>query len=413
MSAPQAQPASPPATLADLRRLAERELLGDILPFWSRHAFDPRTGNLVGMVTNDLRTYDNGPRHAVLCSRVLWAFAAGAQVDPAGAWLVSGRKAFTLLDTSFWDQKNGGVYWSIDAAGQPLSDRKQVYAQAFAIYGLTEWYAATGEKPALARAQEIFHLLEKHARDRSAGGYTEALSREWNRVDDMRLSPGDLNAPKSMNTMLHVLEAYTRLARVSPDPELHSALKALLTVFIERIYTDAPFPHLALFFDLKWRSLNDVISYGHDIEASWLLGEAAEVVGDPALSERVKTVALRLARSVLDHGVDRRNGSVFYEGGPEGVNDSSKSWWVQAEAVVGFLNAWQTSGDETYQRAALRTWGYIEANVIDRKNGEWFSTLSRGGPGGDYPTGGVKIGPWKCPYHNARATIEVMRRIPQ
>lgn len=402
-----------PASLAALRQHAEQELLEGILPFWARHAFDERTGNLIGRLTYDLRRYDDAPRHAVLCARILWAFSAGSRIAPSDAWLAAGRQALALLDTRFWDAHHGGFFWSIDGDGGVVSDRKQVYAQAFAIYGLAEWYLATGDTAALLRAQALFRLIETHARDRDDGGYIEALSRDWGRLDDMRLSDRDLNSPKSMNTLLHVLEAYTTLLRAWPDAGLRAALRDLTTVLLDRVYTGTPFPRFALFFDLRWRSLNDVISYGHDIETSWLLCEAAEAVGDPALSARVKTVALAMAKAVLVHAVDA-DGSLFYEGTAVGVTNDQKHWWVQAEAVVGFLNAWQLSGEQPFLDAALRIWSYIEARVVDNQHGEWFAVLARDGtPMPDYPafSDSCKIGPWKCPYHNARAAIEVMRRI--
>jgi mannobiose 2-epimerase len=400
--------------LPDLRARATRELTGNILPFWARHAFDPATGNLIGRLAHDLRSFDDAPRHVVLCSRILWTFAAAQQVAPSPAWLAAGEKALALLDTSFTDPVHGGVYWSLHPDRSVASDRKQVYAQAFTIYGLAEWFSATGDTSALARAQAIFQLLETHARDRRLGGYIEALSRDWGALDDMRLSDKDLNSPKSMNTLLHVLEAYTKLLRVWPDPTLRSALQTLVTNLLDKVYTETPFPRFALFFDLEWRSLNDIISYGHDIETSWLLCEAADALGDPALTARVQTIALKMARAVLAHGVDA-DGSLFYDGTAAGVRNDEKHWWVQAEAVVGFFNAWQLTREEPFLDAALRTWTYIEQKVVDAKYGEWFAVLARDGtPRPDYPefADSCKIGPWKCPYHNARSAIELMRRIP-
>lgn len=404
-----------PTSLAALRQQASNELQNDILPFWARNAFDPKTGNLIGVLAHDLRYFDEGPRHVVLCSRILWTFAAAQRVAPSDTWLQTGRKALALLEESFRDKDNGGVYWSLDAQRQVLADRKQVYAQAFTIYGLAEWYAATGDMAALSRAQEIFRLLETHARDRADGGYLEALSANWGRLDDMRLSPRDMNSPKSMNTLLHVLEAYTALLRVWPDASLREALGSLLTVMLDHIYTTVPFPRFALFFDMKWKSLNERISYGHDIETSWLICEAAEAVGDKALLARTRKVALDMAAAVLAHGTDQ-DGSVFYDGDANGVGNSDKHWWVQAESVVGFLNAWQLSDNLAYQQASLRAWAFIERHQIDHKHGEWFAVLTRAGvPLPDFPEvpDSCKIGPWKCPYHNARACIEVMRRVKE
>ncbi len=404
---------SPLNSLAELRRRAETELTEDILPFWVQHAFDPATGYLVGVVANDLRRFDDVPRHAVIAARLLWTFAAAVRYDPRPAWQELGRRAHALLTGPFWDREHGGVYWSLDPAARVRADRKQVYAQAFAIYGLAEWYAATGDAAALAQAQTLFALIERHAAEPEHGGYLEARSRSWGELADLRLSDKDLNAPKSMNTLLHVLEAYTTLFRHWPDAELRARLQDLLSVMLDRVVTATPYPHCQLFFDRDWRSLSPGISYGHDIEASWLLWEAARTLGDARLVTRTRQVSIDLAAGVLAHGCDA-DGSIFYNGTAESVVKTDKHWWPQAEAVIGFLNAHALSGRPEFQAAALRAWQFIEDHVVDRKHGEWFAELGRAGhPLPDYPehADSCKIGPWKCPYHNARACLEVLRRI--
>lgn len=391
----------------------QADLNHNILPFWSRRAFKP-DGNLVGLVTHDLREFDDVPRHVVLCARILWTYAAAARLDPRPEWLAVGRKALALLEGSFRDPRHGGFFWSLAPDLQPHAPRKQVYAEAFTIYGLTEWYQATGDKAALQRAKEIFALLERHARELKFGGYIEALDADWGPLADMRLSDKDLNSPKSNNTLLHVLEAYTALLRAWPDERVRAALRDLLTVILDRVVTTEPYTHCALFFDLEWRSLLPRFSYGHDIEASWLFWEAAVAVGDPALLARTKIVALALADGVLARGVDA-DGGVLYEGDATGPLNTDKHWWPQAEAVVGFLNAYQLSGKQAYLDAATRTWKFTEKHVVDAQHGEWFAILDRNGTAyPDYPeyADSQKIGPWKCPYHNGRACIEVIKRVP-
>lgn len=399
--------------LSELRLRAERELKQDILPFWADRAFDPNTGRLAGVVAHDLRTFDDVPRHAVLCARILWTFAAAYRVDKNPRWLATGKQAYQALTQHFLDAKHGGVFWSLDASWKVLSPRKQIYAQAFSIYGLAEWFLATGDNSALVQAQKLFRLIEAHASEPLYGGYIEALGEDWTPLADMRLSPRDLNAPKSMNTLLHVMEAYTTLLRAWPDEGLRQRLSALLEVLLAKVVVQAPFTHCALFFEMDWRSTLDAISYGHDIEASWLLWEAAEAVGNPALSERTRTAALGLAEGVLRNGLDS-DGAVFYAGDFRKVTDTNKHWWPQAEAVVGFLNAYSLSGREDYAAAAQKAWSFIESKVVDPRHGEWFAVLDRSGtPLPDYPEVGdsCKIGPWKCPYHNARVCLELMRRI--
>lgn len=398
--------------LKQLRQRTQAELLNDILPFWAKNAFDEK-GWMTGVLAHDLRRFDDVQRHVVLCSRILWTFSAAQRVFPNEAWLATGRKALALLDGPFRDGRNGGVFWSLNPDGSVAADRKQIYAEAFTIYGLSEWYLATGDKAALASAIALFELIEKHAAEPLHGGYLEALAADWTQLEDMRLSPRDMNAPKSMNTLLHVLEAYTNLYRAWPEPRLRESLSRLLNVMLNHVVTHSPFTRCALFFDLEWRSLNDIISYGHDIEASWLLWEAAKALGDKGLLERTRSIALEMAAAVLLNGMDT-DGSMFYSGTAQGVLNSDKHWWPQAEAVVGFLNAHQLTGDPAYATAAIRAWDFIESKVVDPVKGEWFAVLERSGkvlP--DYPEvpDSCKIGPWKCPYHNARACLEVQSRI--
>jgi mannobiose 2-epimerase len=258
----------------------------------------------------------------------------------------------------------------------------------------------------LRLAQRLFHLLEEHAYDAVHGGYIEGSSREWGALDDMRLSDKDLDCRKSMNTMLHILEAYTNLLRVWEDARLRAQHRALLENFLQRILNHGT-GHFRLFFDDRWRSLSNHVSYGHDIEGSWLLWEAAQVQGDSGLEAQVREPALRLAAAVHQEGLDD-DGSVFYEASPQGRLDDNKSWWVQAEAMVGFFNAFQLTGQESFARAAHRCWSYIKTHMVDRTHGDWVKQLSRDGTVDDRV---FKAGPWECPYHHSRACFELLRRL--
>jgi mannobiose 2-epimerase len=399
---------------ADLRRAALAELTGDILPYWVRHGFEA-DGRLTGMITCRGERVDDVPRHVVICARMLWTFAAALrQLGPDPGWRRAAELARAQLLGPFWDGRHGGVFWSIDAAGRPVSDRKQGYAQAFAIYGLAEWHAATGEAEALARAQELFTLLDRHLHDPQHGGYFEACVADWGPLTDLRLSEVEPNTPKSMNTLLHLLEAFTTLLRVWPDAQVRRRLTELVQVFLDHVYTERPAPHCQLFFTEDWHTTDGTVSFGHDIEASWLLGEAADLLGDAALTARVRKVTRALAASVLAHGVDA-DGGVFHEGRDGRLTDTDKHWWPQAEAVIGFLNAHTLTGERRYLDAALRCWQFIEDRIIDRELGEWLPGVDRAGrPKGAYPEfrDGYKIGPWKCPYHNSRACLEILRRVP-
>jgi mannobiose 2-epimerase len=390
--------------LDEFKAQLEQELVGNILPFWIEHAVDHELGGFYGAVTNDLQVHNHVPRSAILCARVLWTYARAYTRFGDAAYLEMARWAYLALTGAFWDREFGGVYWTVDARGQPVMDRKHHYAQAFAIYGLCAYFEATGEAQSLEHAKALFRLLEEYAYDPAHGGYIEGSSREWQALQDMRLSDRDLNCDKSTNTMLHILEAYTQLARLwAPVREPH---RALIVDFLQRIvHPDGT--HFRLFFDNTWRSLLDHVSYGHDIEGSWLLVEAAQVRGDRELLDQARTVALSMAEAVYRHGIDA-DGGLFYEAGPQGIVDDQKSWWVQAEAMVGFANAYQLSGQEHFLKAALHSWAYIRAHHVDRTHGGWFKVLLRDGTPDPER---YKVGPWECPYHHSRACMEMMDRL--
>ncbi|HUB83251.1 MAG TPA: AGE family epimerase/isomerase [Bryobacteraceae bacterium] len=386
------------------------EVAGNILPFWAG-AEDRQLGGFYGKIDCDGRIDAQAPRAAVIQARILWTFSAASRlIDPAYRE-ISDRAAGYLLD-QFWDTEHGGIYWMLDYLGRPLSDRKQIYAQAFAIYGLAEHFRATGSAQSLERARQLYQLIEAHSSDPVYGGYIEACARDWGALADMRLSEKDLNSPKSMNTHLHILEAYTNLLRVWRDGGLLSRQRELLEVTVDRI-VDPRTAHFKLFFDMPWNSLTDHVSYGHDIEGSWLLVEAAEAVGDRALLDRVRQLAIRMAGAVAREAVDA-DGSIFYEADATGaLIDPNKHWWAQSEAVVGFYNAYQLTGEKRFCDLSRRAWEFIESKMVDRAHGEWHAKLKPGGiPFREHEdSDACLVGPWKCPYHNSRVCYEMIERL--
>ena len=341
-----------------------------------------------------------------MVSRILWTYSAALGRDPRPEYRDMARRALEDLDRSFWDIRHGGLYWTANADGAPVATHKQVYLQTFGIYALSEYHRTTGNGPALERAKEIFQLLEDKARDPQHGGYLEAFTRDWTKeLPEMRRLIG-ANAPKSQNTHLHVMEAYTSLLRVWPDPRLRAALGEVVGLMLDRIL-DPKTHHLGLYFEADWTPVSTAISYGHDIEAAWLLCEAAEALGDDALIARTREVAVEIARVTLAEGVSPLGG-IYNEGGPSGVTSTDHEWWPQAEAVVGFLHAYQLSGDTVFLDAASRTWDFVENHVVDRKDGEWFLMVdAKGKPQARRPKASI----WKCPYHNGRACMQIADRV--
>lgn len=387
-------------------RRIESDLVGNILPFWLKHAIDPKRECFHGSVGPDLKPDPSALRGALLTSRILWTYSAAYRRYRTSEYLRMADFAYLDLLSHFHDSRHGGFFWSLRPDGTVLQDRKQTYGQAFAIYALSEYHAASGRPEPLEIAIEVHHLLERHARDPELGGYVEALGRDWKPIADMRLSAGDMNVPKSQNTLLHVMEAYACLLRVWPDADLERSQIDLLRVMVDHVL-QGDTGHLGLFFSNDWKPQSDQISYGHDIEAAWLLTEAANGVNHAPLRERIRSIAVRIAEVTLAEGIDT-DGAVMNQGGPQGLTNTGKDWWPQAEAVTGFLNAYEIGRHPRHLEAAFRSWDFIETRLIDRTHGEWIRSVDRAGrPAGDM----AKISFWKCPYHNGRTGLEAVARL--
>jgi mannobiose 2-epimerase len=398
---------SPTPTLTSLRAELEAELVERILPFWMQRTVDEQHGGYVGLIYEDGTVLADAPKSSILNARILWTFSAAYSALGRDDIRAAARRAFEYFSVYFMDGTHGGVYWTVDAQGAPDDDRKHVYAQAFAIYALAEYHRATHDTTSLESAIAIFDLIEANAYDHVFGGYEEAFNRAWFVLDDARLGADDVDAPKSMNTHLHLLEAYTALLRVWPNQLLEKRLRELVEIFVNVVAGDGT-AHAQQFFESDWTPVERVVSYGHDIETSWLVLDAADALGDPALRERAKEMALRLALSVHDMGFDEEYGGLYCGTDARGMLDTDKEWWQQAEAVVGFLNAFSESGDDAYLDAMHETWVFVRQYFRDLENGEWHRRVSRSGK---VRAGHEKVGPWKCSYHNARMCLEIMARV--
>lgn len=385
--------------------IAHEEELDNILQYWIDNTPDTINGGFVGSIDGYGKVVKNANKGAILNGRILWSFSAAYNYTKNEKHLEMANRAFDYFTQYFIDKVNGGVYWELDSKGTPVNTRKQAYAQGFAIYGLSEYYRATLNEKALLLAQELFWTIEKNFKDKQHGGYIEALDEKWNRLDDMRLSIKEANWPKSMNTHLHILEPYTNLYRCWKNPILAKSIEQIIRVFLDRII-DKETAHFNLLFDSDWTVKTSTVSYGHDIEGSWLLVEAAQELGDLALIKEVNEMALRMVDVTQSEGVDI-DGSLFNE--REGKHlDTDKHWWPQAEAMVGYVNAWQITGNQKYLDEAERVWNFISLKVLDNKVGEWYWRVDKDG---EPYMEEEKIGFWKCPYHNSRALIEVCTRL--
>lgn len=377
-----------------------QELTRRILPFWSGLRDDVR-GGYVGKVDYDLTRHPEADKGCILNSRILWFFSEAYLLLKDEALLGEARHAYEMLKR-MTDQQNGGVYWSLHADGTVADATKHTYNQAFAIYALSAYFRAGKNPYALERAKVLFRMIEDKCRD--AGGYLEAFTTDWRPESNEKLSENGVMATRTMNTLLHVMEGYTGLYQVWSDPELKARLYEILDIWESKIYNKEK-RRQEVFFDHEYHSLIDLHSFGHDIETSWLTEKTLEALDDPALTARIRPRLLEMAdhtwhAAFTDHG--------FANECERGVVNQKRIWWVQAEALMGFLNAWEKTGETRYWDAMLSQWNYIRDVMTDKRtNSEWFWYVNEDGtPGSDEPI----VEPWKCPYHNGRMCIEVLRR---
>lgn len=338
-------------------------------------------------------------------ARILWAFSAAYRVLKKPEYLEAATRAKEYVRDHFLDKEHGGVYWSVDYKGYPLDTKKQTYAIGFAIYGMSEYARATGDKEALEIAISLYHDIEKHAFDSVNNGYIEALTREWNPIADMRLSDKDENGSRTMNTHLHIIEPYTNLYRVWKSPELEKSIRNLLDIFTDKLLNKETY-HLDLFFNDEWVGKRNIESYGHDIEASWLLHETALVLGDKVVLLKIEKLIRRIAEAA-DEGL-RPDGSMVYEHWKDNDKyDLQRQWWVQCENIIGHIDLYQYFHTEESLETAILCWNYVAKHLLDGKNGEWYWAVLEDG---SLNLDDDKAGFWKCPYHNSRMCLELIER---
>lgn len=358
--------------LGQLKAEMEAELRNNILPYWMK-AIDEKHGGYLGRIDGHDVAYADADKGGVLNARILWTFSSAYRVTGDAQYLTAATRSKDYLLKYFYDNENGGIYWSVDCDGNPKDSKKQIYALGFAIYGLSEYHRATGDKEALDKAIELFHSIEKYSFDTKLNGYFEAFDKTWGQLGDVRLSDKDDNDQKTMNTHLHILEPYTNLYRVWKSPELKAQLANLIRLFLDKIL-DKETGHLNLFFDEQWQFSHHMVSYGHDIEASWLLYEAAAELGDPELMSQVEAQYLRIADASAE-GLQSNGGLIYEYDKDSGHCDHDFHLWVQAESVVGNFNAFQFSGDGIYFARSYAAWTFIKNHIIDKEKGEWHWSM--------------------------------------
>ncbi|MEO8414146.1 MAG: AGE family epimerase/isomerase [Ginsengibacter sp.] len=392
------------ASLWQYKSELEHELSA-ILNFWQQHTIDQELGGFYGRLDNVNKVDHHAPKSSVVNSRILWAFSAAYNLTGNKDYLKTSERAFQYIVDNFIDKKYGGVYWSVDYKGKPADTKKQIYALSFAIYGLSEFYQCSGNHQAKELALALYNDIMTYSHDEMFGGYIEALSEDWKELRELRLSEKDANEKKTMNTHLHVLEGFSNLYRIWPNEVLKKRITELIHVFLNHIIDDTT-NHLILFFNEKWNVRSNVISYGHDIEAAWLIRESVEVIGDKELLEKIKMKSVLMADAAAE-GLGNDGGLWYEYDTAEHLLLKEKHWWPQAESMIGFFNAWQINGDEGYLQKSIKCWNFVKDHIRDQANGEWFWGVTE-----NYSLMAEdKVGFWKGPYHNSRACIELIRRI--
>ena len=378
-------------------------LLNDIIPFW-KNLRDDEFGGYYGYMDYDLKLDKKAEKGCILNSRITWFFANAYTLLKDESLLEEAKHGFAFMKEHCMDKENGGIFWSMKYDGTPEDTTKHTYNQAFSIYALSSYYEATNDEEALAMAKELFHIIETKCTDEI--GYKEAFDKEFHEVENDKLSENGVIAEKTMNTLLHVFEAYTELYRVAKLPEVKERLEWIMDTFADKVY-NPKLHRQEVFFDRNMNTILDLHSYGHDIETAWLMDRGVEVLGEKKYEEKMTPITKDLTAEIYKVAFDGHSLANECE---KGVVNVHRIWWVQAETVIGFLNGWQKDPSRTeYLEAAKSEWQFIKEHVMDKRQGsEWFWEVD---PSGKPYEGRPIVEPWKCPYHNGRMCFEVIRRL--
>jgi mannobiose 2-epimerase len=399
------QKAEHDARLIQLKTELNENLTKNLLPYWSGKMVDNVNGGFYGRINGQDQVFPAEDKGGILNARILWTYSASYRVTKDTSYLRLATRAKNYIMAHFIDKEFGGAYRSVKATGEPSDTRKQTYTQSFFIYALAEYSRTTGDKESLKAAKDIFECFEKYALDKESNGYFEVFTRDWQRSRDRLIGEKTINDEKTMNTSLHLMEAYANLYRVWPDKRLEGRLRNMVEIFLDKIVDQKTF-HLICFMDKNWKPTSTVDSYGHDIEASWLIYEAAGLLKDKALLAKAKTTCIKIAEAASE-GIMADGSMIDEKDYATGEVKNNRSWWPQVETVVGYLNAYELTGDTKYIDYSVNNWNYTKSHFVDYKNGGWYPSVSATGVVGRGDKGGF----WTCPYHNGRMCLEVIERV--
>lgn len=391
--------------LLQLKAEVSDNLTKNLLPYWSEYMVDNVNGGFYGRISGTDQVFPDEDKGGILNARILWTYSAAYRVTKDTSYLRLAKRSKDYILDHFIDREFGGAYRSVKASGEASDTRKQTYTQSFFIYGLSEYSRATGDKEALETAKAIYDCFEKYAFDKESNGYFEVFTRDWQRSRDRLIGEKDGKDEKTMNTSLHLMEAYANLYRVWPDKRLEERLKNMVEIFLDKI-VDKKTYHLICFMDKDWNPTSTVDSYGHDIEASWLIYESAGLLKDPVLLKRAGETCIKIADAAAE-GIMADGSMIDEKNYLTGELRTTRSWWPQVETVVGYLNAFELTGNVRYLDYSINNWNYTKTHFVDTKNGGWYPSVSAAGIAGKGDKGGF----WTCPYHNGRMCLEVIERV--
>jgi len=393
--------------LEEFRNEVAADLTENLLPWWSKMTVDYENGGFYGRVNMRDSVLIDADKAGIMNARILWTYSAAYRITNDTSYLRLATRAKDYCLNYFIDKEFGGAYYTLNYKGEPKNTVKHVYTNSFFIYGFSEYARATGNKEALEAAKAIFELFEKYAFDEEFNGYFEDFDREWNRIHLRMLGTSNIDE-KTQNTMLHLMEAYSNLYRVWQEERIEGRLKNMVELFLDKVIDPETY-HLHYVMDRELNSVSEIESYGHDIEAAWLLREAALLLGDKQLLKRVEDASVKIAEAV--EKAIQPDGSLIYEKNrATGRINENRSWWALVETIVGYFDAWEISGEEKFLDYAINCWNYTRDHLIDKTNGGWFQIVSGASPDGEVRRGD-KAGHWVCPYHNGRMSMEIMERV--
>lgn len=415
-------PSTPPRPTRDtylkLEAEVEAALHNDVLGVWFPRSVDRAKGGFHSHFTRDWQWAPSDGKFSVFQGRMTWVTSQVVLREPKlkDEFVPMVHQGVDFLQNVLWDKQDGGFFWGLDDDGKitpDFTDHKHLYGIGFCIYGLSAAYQATQDPRALALAKDAFLWIDKHAHDGRNGGYFEWLTRDGQPVvpqvadGQVEMAPVGPANFKSMNTHIHLLEAFTQLYQVWPDPTLHQRLEELLSIVRDRICVEPGV--MNLYFTPAWQPIPDHDSYGHDVETAYLMLETDEVLHHKA-SPQTERMAKMLVDHALAYGWDKKNGGFFREGTTFGkAEDTYKEWWVQVEGLNALLLMHERYGKQSpvYFQRFLEQWAFIQKHTIDAQFHGLFNLTEADGTPVTLDKGSI----WKAAYHDGRAFWNVSERL--